>query len=216
MADPTPGKLVSNDPIRSASRDWELVRRRVTAAQAALEGRWEKSPEDTRRILRARAQELAREPAGEIETGEFLEVVEFLVGGERYGVESRHVREIHPVKELTTLPGVPSFVLGVINLRGRIVSVVDFKRLFELPEKGLSDMNKAVIISAAEMELGILADEVTGLRRIPAPSLQPSLPTLTEIRAEYLRGVSADRLVVLDAEKILADSKLVVRDQAEP
>ena len=216
MADPTPGKLVSNDPIRSASRDWELVRRRVTAAQAALEGRWEKSPEDTRRILRARAQELAREPAGEIETGEFLEVVEFLVGGERYGVESRHVREIHPVKELTTLPGVPAFVLGVINLRGRIVSVVDFKRLFELPEKGLSDMNKAVIISAAEMELGILADEVTGLRRIPAPSLQPSLPTLTEIRAEYLRGVSADRLVVLDAEKILADSKLVVRDQAEP
>jgi purine-binding chemotaxis protein CheW len=67
------------------------------------------------------------------------------------------------------------------------------------------------------MELGILADAVVaGLRRIHMQDLQPSLPTLTEIRAEYLRGVTGDRLVVLDAEKILRDPKLVVRQEVEP
>jgi len=101
-------------------------------------------------------------------------------------------------------------------MRGRVVSVVDLKRFFELPEEGLSDLNKAIIVSAPGMELGILADVVVGSRRIAVRELQPSLPTLTEIRAEYLRGVTGDRLVVLDAQKILDDPKLAVRQEVEP
>jgi purine-binding chemotaxis protein CheW len=93
---------------------------------------------------------------------------------------------------------------------------VDLKKFFELPEKGLTDLNKAIVVAAAGMELGILADAVTGFRRIPLRGLQPSLPTLTEIRAEYLKGISGDRLVLLDGEKILSDPKLVVRQEVEP
>jgi purine-binding chemotaxis protein CheW len=200
---------------RSAGLDWAEVRHRLEAAQAAAEQGWQPSAEETQRILRKRAQELAREASARGEPGEFLEVVEFVVASERYGLESRHVREVYPLRDLTVLPSVPSYVLGVINLRGKIVSVVDLKRFFELPEKGLSELNKVLIVAAAQMELGVLADTVVGLRRIPLRELQPSLPTLTEIRAEYLKGVCGDRLVVLDAEKILSDPKLAVHQQVE-
>jgi len=195
--------------------DWAEVHHRLEAARIAAEQGWRPTPEETQRILRDRAKELAREAAAGDESRAFLEVIEFLVASERYGIESQHVREVYPVRDLTVLPCVPPHVLGVINVRGRIVSVVDLKRFFELPEKGLTDLNKAIIVSAAEMELGLLADAVVGLRRIPARDLQPSLPTLTEIRAEYLKGVCGDRLVVLDAEKILSDPKLVVHQQVE-
>ncbi len=195
--------------------DWEQIHRRLAAAQAALKCGGRFTHEEIQRILRDRAEELARETTGEGQPGEFLEVVEFLVATERYGIESHHVREVYPVRDLTALPCVPPYVLGVINMRGRIVSVIDVKKLFELPDKGLTDLNKAIIVRLGEMELGILADAVVGMRRIAMQDLQPSLPTLTEIRVEYLRGVTGDRLVILDAEKILSDPKLVVDQQVE-
>jgi purine-binding chemotaxis protein CheW len=217
MAESKQRKGGRQESTQNASLNWEQVHRRLTAAQAALDRDWQLTPEESARALRDRAKALAREAVATGETGEFLEVVEFLVANERYGIESHHVREVYPVGDLTPMPCVPSYVLGVINMRGRVVSVVDLKRFFELPQKGLSDLNKAIIVSAPGMELGILADAVVaGLRRIRMQDLHPSLPTLTEIRAEYLRGVTGDRLVVLDAEKILSDPKLVVRQEVEP
>jgi purine-binding chemotaxis protein CheW len=65
------------------------------------------------------------------------------------------------------------------------------------------------------MELGILADVVLGVRAIGLSELQTSLPTLTGIRAEYLRGITKDPLVVLDVEKILSDEKIVVNDDGD-
>jgi purine-binding chemotaxis protein CheW len=62
------------------------------------------------------------------------------------------------------------------------------------------------------MEFGIVADAILGVRLVPAEDLQPSLPTLTDIRSEYLRGVTEDRLVVLDGGKILTDGKIVVHE----
>ncbi len=198
---------------KNTTLDWEQIHRRLSAAQAALESGGEPTPEETRRILQERAHELAREAAKE---DEFLEVVEFIVANERDGIEPHQVREVYPVRELTELPCVPPFVLGVINVRGRIVSVVDIKKIFELPGTGLSDLNKAIIVSVGEMELGILADSVLGMRRVLLREIQPSLPTLTEIRAEYLKGISGDRLVILDAERILSDPRLVIDQQVEP
>jgi purine-binding chemotaxis protein CheW len=63
------------------------------------------------------------------------------------------------------------------------------------------------------MEVGILADTIHGVRRIPRRALQPSLPTLTGVRAEYLKGITGERLIVLDADKLLSDSKIVVQDE---
>ena len=78
-----------------------------------------------------------------------------------------------------------------VNVRGQILSVLDLKKFFNLPEKGLGDLNKIIIIRNEMMEFGILADVIIGTRRIPLEAIQPPPPAVTGIGAEYLKGVTA-------------------------
>lgn len=207
-----------NDRAISTTRkdaiDWGEVHGRVEAAQAALEAGLQQGTEERRQILRERAKVMARE-AEKAKAGAHLEVVEFGLADETYAFESIHVREVHPLQELTVLPCAPRFVQGVVNVRGQILSVVDLKKFFDLPDQGLSDLNRILILHSAEMEFGILADAIPGTRRIRLSELQTSLPTLTEVRQEYLKGVTEDRTVILDAEKLLADPDLIVHEEVE-
>ena len=192
--------------------DWSEVRQRLDTARTAVERAWTPEPREAKRILTARAQALAREPE-KTETAYALDCVEFLLAHETYAVESRYVREVHPLENLTPLPCTPPFVLGVVNLRGEIVSVIDIKKFFELPEKGLTDLNKLIVLQSETMLFGVLADAVLGVRRVQVAEIQPSLPTLTGIREKYLRGLTPERTVVLDAEKLLADETIIVQEQ---
>lgn len=166
-------------------------------------------------VLRARARALARRTEEVPDAAAFVDVVEFRLADERYAVESRHVREVYPLKDLTPLPGTPPFIAGIANVRGRILAVVDLKKFFDLPEQGLTDMHRIILVEGNGLELGLLADAAVGVRAIPADSLQASLPTLTGIRNEYLKGVTADRIVVLDVARILGDPKIIVHDELE-
>ena len=195
--------------------DWSAIRGRMEEARKAADSGARTGPEERDRTLRARAKALAR-PRAAVRVGEApLEVVEFSLAEERYAVESVYVREVHPLTELTPLPCAPAFVRGLVNVRGRILSVVDLKRFFGLPEKGLSDLNRIVILHGEGMEFGILADAVLGTRGIQLDEIQPSLPTLREIREEYLKGVTGERTVILDGEKLLSDPDLIVREEVE-
>ena len=166
-------------------------------------------------ILRARAQALAR-PAEQPPAAEtLLEVLEFRLAQERYAVETRFVREVYPLKDLTPMPCTPPFVLGIVNVRGRITPVIDMKKFFDLPDQGLTDLHRIILVRGNDLELGLLADVIVGVQPIVADSLQASLPTLTGIRADYLKGVTAERLVVLDLERILADPKIIVHEEVE-
>ncbi len=129
-------------------------------------------------------------------------------------METSYIEEVWPLKDFTPLPGTPAFVLGIINVRGRIVSVVDIKKFFDMPEKGISDLNKVIIIHDDKMEFGILADEILGVRNIALSELSPPLPTLTGIRKDFLKGVTVERIVILDAARILADKNIVVHEEA--
>ena len=175
----------------------------------------EARPGETKRILKARAEALAREPAPAQAAGGHIEVVEFVLAYERYAVETRYVREVSPLENLTPLPCTPAFILGIVNLRGEILSVIDLKKFFELPEKGLTDLNKVIVLEAENMRFGILADAVSGVRRVRVDEIQPSLPTLTGVREAYLKGVTAERMVILDADKILADERIIVLEQVD-
>lgn len=189
--------------------------RRLQLARAAIERRFEPTPDQKRRILRERAVALSRKPRSEQPAVEQMEVVEFLLAHERYAIESVHLREVHPLKDLTPLPGTPPFVLGITNVRGQIFTVIDLRIFFDLPIKGLNEVNKVLIVHAEEMQLGLLADAVVGVRAVPLAELQRALPTLEGIRMEYLRGVTSERLVVLDVAAILADPRIVVHEEVE-
>jgi purine-binding chemotaxis protein CheW len=170
---------------------------------------------DAKEILRARAQALARPPERAEVAESSLELLEFRLARESYALETRYVREVYPLKNLTPVPCTPPFVLGIVNVRGRITPVIDIKKFFDLPDKGLTDLHRIILVRGRDLEFGLLADVIVGVRTIPEESLQPSLPTLTGIRADYLKGVTAERLVVLDLDRILTDPKIIVHEEVE-
>ena len=173
----------------------------------------ESGEDEQQRILKARTVALAEKLVENAAEGEQIEIVEFLLADERYAIESAYIGEVYPLKDLTPLPCTPPFVLGVINMRGRIISIINLRIFFEMTNKGLSDLNRVIVLHDGTMEFGILADAIIEARWISRTTLLPSLPTLTEIRADYLMGVTHERLVVLDGCKILSDRKLVVHDE---
>ncbi|MHB1240599.1 MAG: chemotaxis protein CheW [Gammaproteobacteria bacterium] len=193
--------------------DWRAIHRRLDTARAVIERLGTPSVEDTRRILKERAHALAREPITTEAAGQCLDVVEFTVAYERYAVESRYVREVAPMESLTPVPCTPAFVYGIVSLRGEMISVIDIKKFFDLPEQGLSDLNQILVLASQNMRFALLTDAILGVRQLPLSGIVPSLPTLTGIREEYLYGVTRDRVAVLDAEKLLTDEKIVVQEQ---
>lgn len=192
--------------------DWEAVRRRIAAANNAFEQGAAQDPAKRKKILSQRAGQLARE-TGAAQTGETIEVVEFTLAYERYAIETAFVREVVPLKDLTPVPCTPDFVLGIVNVRGQIVSAIDIKKFFDLPEKGLTDLNKLLILRSEAMEFGVLADTIAGVSAVPLSYLQPAPPTFTGLREEYLRGVTPEGLAVLDAEKLLSDRNIIVDEE---
>ncbi len=192
--------------------DWGELNRRMEKGRAAIEEGFQPAEDELRKILRARAQALSAETETAVQEEAAIHVVEFVLAYESYAVESAYVREIIPLTEFTPVPGTPPFVLGIINVRGEIMSVIDIKKFFDMPDKGLSDLNKVIILSSENMEFGILADSIAGMRNVLLKDMQASIPTLTGIRLEYLKGVTNTQLVVLDAGKLLSDQSIIVNE----
>lgn len=204
-----------NKKIKKAGKttDREDIYKRLETARASLETCIrETRGERAKGILKERARLLSLEPEEKASSGDYFEVVEFVLSQERYAIPTEYVREVYPFDDCTPVPCTPQFVLGIINVRGRILSVIDIRQFFGLPERGLSDRNIVIILHSDELGFGILADSVTGVRNIKTDDLQPSLPTLTGIREEYLKGITRERVTVLDAEKLLLDRGLIVHE----
>jgi purine-binding chemotaxis protein CheW len=168
---------------------------------------------EVRTLLKIRAVALAAEPELKTETLVKTEIIRFLLSEEYYGIDSAFVREVYPLKDFTPLPGVPSFILGIVNVRGKIISVIDLKKFFNLPEKGIGELNKVIILHNELMEFGVLADEVIGKEELDLEELLPVPSTITGIGIKYLKGVTKERLIILSAENLLADKDIVVNEK---
>ena len=195
--------------------NWKEIHSRLEAAKTEFERGFQPTDEERDKILKERAKIFSRELEAKGEEVQYVEILEFLLAHEMYGVELKYVCEVYPLKELTPIPAIPAFVLGIVNVRGEILSVIDIKKFFDLPEKGLTDLNKVIILHSADMEFGILADSIIGVRNILLSELKTSLPTLTGIREEYLKGVTKEREIVLDAGKLLSDKGIIVNENVK-
>jgi purine-binding chemotaxis protein CheW len=170
--------------------------------------------ENDRSILKARAKALAR-LARQDSVAHRMDIVVFQLAHEMYAVEASFVSEVYPLRELTTLPGTPPFVLGIVNVRGRIVSIVNLKSFFNLPEKGLTDFNKVIVITDGRMEFGLLSDALLGLRSVSSVDIHSSLAALPGIGADFTKGVTPDRIVILDSLRLLSEPRLVIHQTVE-
>jgi purine-binding chemotaxis protein CheW len=200
-------------PTRREAIDWPQVRERLARATTATEQALRLSPERGREVMEQRARDLARVP-DRATPAEVLEAVIFTLGNERFALETCHVREVVRLRDLTPLPGAPDFLLGVTSLRGHILAVIDLRRFFGIAGKGLTDLNRVIVLGGERAELGVLADtasEVIALRRDQV--LEPPGSVAGVARA-YLRGVTAEALLVLDGAVLLRDPRLII-DQGQ-
>jgi len=169
---------------------------------------------DKKAVLKKRAEALAKELTDEGSGKGKYEVVEFILAYELYGIKSSFVQEVYPLKDFTPLPGTPPFLLGITNIRGRIVSVVDIKKLFNLPDRGITDLNRVIIIENGDSELGILADRIMGIQNISDNDFKTNLMITSDTLGSYIHGVTEDKLIVLDVEKIFNDKRLIINTEA--
>ncbi|MCA9882310.1 MAG: chemotaxis protein CheW [Anaerolineae bacterium] len=135
--------------------------------------------------------------------------VTFRLGKERYAVNTNWVRGVQSISRITRVPGAPEYYPGVVNMRGRIITLFDLRRFFGLTVD--EKMPKELVqIEIGELNLGMLADHIEGVEQIPDDEIEP-------IDMLFARGITTDRLVILDLEKMAQDSRLVVdgTDEAE-
>jgi purine-binding chemotaxis protein CheW len=166
-----------------------------------------------RAILAQRAKELAKPLKSDVEELQTIEVVVFNLANESYAVESGFIEEVYHFEQITKLPNTPKYVHGVINVRRKVVSVINLKKVFDLPENESRTYEKTIILDNQKMQFGILADEIVGVRKISLANLQQALPTLSGIGKEFIKGITNEPLIVLDGEKILSSELLVVKEK---
>lgn len=135
-------------------------------------------------------------------------VLVFLLGGERYAIDVSTVRGVRSLGRWTRVPGVPDFYRGVVNVRGRIVSILDL-RLFLSIGADTSDLPKELLLAeAGALHLAILADHVEDVLTIPRESV-------TAVEMQYAHGVTEDRLIILDIAGLFSDDRLMIGGKTE-
>ncbi|MGR6835249.1 chemotaxis protein CheW [Syntrophomonas erecta] len=127
-----------------------------------------------------------------------------------YGVPITQVQEIITMVNPTKLPQAPDFVEGIINLRGKIIPIIDLKKRFNMGQSQVTDDTRSVVVEVEGQTVGIIVDEVSEVLRLPVSSIEPPPAVVGGINAEYLTGVGKldDRLLILlDMDKILSEGE---------
>ncbi|MGB4701761.1 MAG: chemotaxis protein CheW [Syntrophomonadaceae bacterium] len=127
-----------------------------------------------------------------------------------YGVPISQVQEIIPMAKPTRLPQVPDFVEGIINLRGKIIPIIDLKKRFDMEATEITSDTRSVVVEVSGQTVGIIVDEVSEVLRLSKDNIEPPPAAIGGITAEYLTGVGKleDRLLILlDMDKILTEQE---------
>ncbi|NOR48335.1 MAG: chemotaxis protein CheW [Methanosarcinaceae archaeon] len=143
---------------------------------------------------------------------DLLQLVIFQLGGEEFGVEIMQVQEIIRMPDITRIPQSPEYVEGVINLRGKIIVVINLNTKFDLHSKELDADSRIIIVEIGENVVGMIVDSVSEVLRLSTSSVEPAPDIIsTKIKADYLKGVGKlDKrlLILLDLERVLNDDEM--------
>lgn len=135
------------------------------------------------------------------------QLVSFILDGEEFGVDILNVQEIIRTVTLTRVPSAPAFVEGVINLRGRIVPVVDLRKRFGLTARAVDKETRIIVVELSHRVVGFLVDEVREVIRVPAGVTEPPPEFAAGVDAAYITGVAkldGRLLILLDLEQVLS------------
>ena len=168
--------------------------------------------EEKQEILRQRAKLLQIDEEVNLYPGKHIDCLIFRLANENYAIDSTYVNEVVNAVEITPLPCTPSFLVGIINLRGKILSIIDLKSFLNLKGSGETNLTQAIIVSYNGIELGILSDEILGNKRIYEDTLQKKLSTIIDIPENFIIGLSKNNVIVLDIKKFLSNENLIISE----
>ena len=132
-------------------------------------------------------------------TGDLKQFISFSIGEEEYGLELLRVKEVIRIREITWLPKAPSFVKGIINLRGDVIPIIDLRDKFGLEAKESTAMTRVIVVEVEGRMIGMVVDAASQVVRIPADQIDPPPPMLGGFSQEFITGVGKleDKLIIL-------------------
>jgi len=150
---------------------------------------------------------------------ELVQMVSFAVGGEDYGIGIQTVKEVIKIKNITQLPKTPSFVRGVINLRGDVIPVIDLREKFGLPQEDYTDKTRVIVVELDGKSIGMVVDSVSTVINIAQNDIEPPPSLVGGLSAEFLKGVGKigeELIILINIEKVLtAEEKIDLESSLE-
>jgi purine-binding chemotaxis protein CheW len=147
---------------------------------------------------------------GNDDAGRLLQLVTFTISSEEFGVDILKVQEIIRMMEITKVPRAPDFVEGVINLRGKVIPIVDLRKRFGMDFKSHDNHTRIIVVEIHTRVVGFVVDSVSEVLRIPYSTVEPPPPIVSGVDSEYINGVGKldDRLLILiDLDKLFSDDE---------
>ncbi len=145
-----------------------------------------------------------------VDSDEMLQWVTFKLESETYGVNVMQVQEVLRYSDIAPVPGAPSYVLGIINLRGSVVTVIDTRSRFGLQSADVTDNTRVVIIESDKQVIGILVDSVAEVVYMKASEIELAPNVGTDESAKFIKGVcnrESELLILVDLDKLLSDEE---------
>ncbi len=134
----------------------------------------------------------------------------FRLGTESYGIEIRYVTEIIVMQEITKVPDLPEFIIGVVNLRGNVISVMDVRKRFHLETREYDDRTCIIVVNIKDIAIGLLVDTVNEVLNIPEEQVDPPPKTHSGIKSNYIMGmgkIENQVKILLNIENILLEEE---------
>jgi len=139
-----------------------------------------------------------------------MQYVTFILGSEIYGINVMQVKEVLRYSEIAQVPGAPDYVLGIINLRGSVVTVIETSQRFGLASAEITENTRIVIIEAGEHEIGILVEAVSEVVYLRQSEMETAPNVGNEDSSRFIQGVcnrNNELLILVDLNKLLGDSE---------
>jgi purine-binding chemotaxis protein CheW len=155
---------------------------------------------------------LSMATSDEKELRQEIQLACFRIGSELYALDIMRIKEIIRPQKLTPIPKAPSFIEGVINLRGAVIPVADMRKRFDQPISEENSKNRIVVCSLAGQIIGLLVDEVTEVKRYGREEIAPAPQFVKGPQAEYFLGVARcddDLIMLIDLEKVLSSDEKI-------
>ncbi len=142
---------------------------------------------------------------------EYLQLVTFKIGDEEFSVPILKVQEIIRITDITRVPSAPHFVEGVINLRGKVIPIIDIRKRFGLPCLDCDGSSRIIVVDSGNKVVGLIVDSVSEVLRLPRSTVEPPPSMTGGVESEYIEGIGklGERFVaLLDVDRILTGSQM--------